>query len=90
MAWNPPRATEATAESFGLRWERPDEDEQQFHLYQGDRFIGEAYEVDARSDGSTGKWHCKLSDWRDLEPTIEDARRALLARCIHTLAAGFG
>ncbi len=55
-----------------LRWE---EDEDGFCLlYVGDRLVGETY---PRGDGF--RWHCKLTDIRRMETTLEAAKAAVLA-----------
>lgn len=51
------------------KWEEVGENN--WHFTQAGKLVGEAY---VREDG-TIKWHCKTSDWRDINArTIEQAK----------------
>lgn len=61
-------------------WEERDED--LWSLLDADgRLVGEIY---PRGDGY--RWHCKVSDWRQMEPTLNQAKVNLLAQAMKEAA----
>lgn len=62
-----------------LRWEMEDEDF--WLLRHGDALVGEVYEVRP----GDWKWHCKASDWRDVQPTAEEAKLSCVVSYVKEL-----
>jgi hypothetical protein len=52
------------------------EDRVCFDLYNHGIFVGEVYQV-SRAEGIVYRWHCKTSDWRQIESTLEEAKQNL-------------
>ena len=65
----------------GLRWEDQSESEDEAGsvcmLKLGRQMIGEAF-----AWGANFRWKCKTTDWRGLQPTMDEAKAELLAHVI--------
>lgn len=75
--WEPSLTWEDTSEEGapGQFWE----------LRRGDCLVGEVY-----PRGDHFRWHCKLSDWRQMEDTAEAAKTNLLASVKKEIARAYG
>lgn len=95
-AWAAPICRQLGVDDFGLIWfdQRDEEEEswaQNMRLYlEGEGLVGEVY-VTEREGRYVARWHCKLSDWREVvdeyDTTMECfvvAKARLLAKYIET------
>jgi hypothetical protein len=78
IAWNPPQCRDVDAKDLGLTWHVHDEDQPAFHLYHGNLYVAEVYGLDT-VDGPAFRWVSKVTDWRQIAPTLDEAKRQVVA-----------